>query len=63
MIKNNENENLAVINFIKKIYSNKKFIPLHEPIFLGNEKNMLMNVLNLLLFLQWVNLLMNLKKK
>ena len=38
MIKNNENENLAVINFIKKIYSNKKFIPLHEPIFLGNEK-------------------------
>ena len=38
MIKNNENENLAVINFIKKIYSNKKFIPLHEPRFLGNEK-------------------------
>ena len=38
MSENNENENLAVINFIKKIYSNKKFIPLHEPIFLGNEK-------------------------
>ena len=38
MIKKNENENLGVINFIKKIYSNKKFIPLHEPIFLGNEK-------------------------
>ena len=33
-----KNENLAVINFIKKIYSNKKFIPLHEPRFLGNEK-------------------------
>ncbi len=38
MTKNNENQNLAVINFIKNIYRNKKFIPLHEPRFLGNEK-------------------------
>ncbi|MDB3938930.1 LegC family aminotransferase [Candidatus Pelagibacter sp.] len=38
MKKNNEHQNLAVINFIKNIYRNKKFIPLHEPRFLGNEK-------------------------
>ena len=33
-----ENENLSVINFIKSTYSRNKFIPLHEPRFLGNEK-------------------------
>ena len=38
MSKNNDNQNLAVIDFIKSIYSNKKFIPLHEPRFKGNEK-------------------------
>ncbi len=38
---NNANTNLGVINFIKSIYKNKKFIPLHEPKFLGNEKNYL----------------------
>lgn len=32
--------NLTVINFIKSIYK-KKFIPLHEPRFLGNEKKYL----------------------
>jgi len=26
------------INFIKKLYGHKTFIPLHEPVFLGNEK-------------------------
>ncbi len=41
MTKNNENKNLAVISFIRKIYANKKFIPLHEPRFLGNEKKYL----------------------
>ena len=37
MKKNLDNQNLAVINFIKSIYK-KKFIPLHEPKFMGNEK-------------------------
>ena len=41
MLNNNEKQNLAAINFIKKIYKNKKFIPLHEPRFLGNEKKYL----------------------
>jgi len=38
---NNANTNFAVINFIKSIYNNNKFIPLHEPRFLGNEKKYL----------------------
>ena len=41
MRKNNVNLNLAVINFIKSIYNENKFIPLHEPRFLGNEKKYL----------------------
>ena len=41
MSANNANINLAVINFIKSIYKNNKFIPLHEPRFLGNEKKYL----------------------
>ena len=35
------NNNLAVIDFIKAIYDKKKFVPLHEPRFLGNEKKYL----------------------
>ena len=38
---NNTNLNLAVVNFIKSIYKKKKFIPLHQPKFLGNEKKYL----------------------
>ncbi len=41
MKENNVNINLAVIKFIKSVFSKKKFIPLHEPKFLGNEKNYL----------------------
>ena len=41
MNENNGNQNLAVINFIKSIYSKNQFIPLHEPRFLGNEKKYL----------------------
>ena len=32
-----EKQNLAVIDFIKSTYNTNKFIPLHEPRFLGNE--------------------------
>ena len=39
MNKINDNENLAVIDFIKKIYKKKIFIPLHEPRFSDKEKN------------------------
>ncbi|MDA7704752.1 LegC family aminotransferase [Candidatus Pelagibacter sp.] len=35
------NNNLAIIDFIKAIYNKKKFVPLHEPRFLGNEKKYL----------------------
>ncbi len=38
MSKTNDNDNLAVIEFIKKIYSENKFIPLHEPRFSEKEK-------------------------
>jgi len=31
----------STIDFIKKLYNNKSFIPLHEPKFLGNEKKYL----------------------
>ena len=41
MSKNNDNQNLAVIEFIKSIYNKNKFIPLHEPSFVGNEKKYL----------------------
>jgi len=41
MNENSVNQNLAVINFIKSIYNKNKFIPLHEPRFLGNEKKYL----------------------
>ena len=36
-----DNLNLSVINFIKSIYKNNKFVPLHEPRFIGNEKKYL----------------------
>ena len=39
MSANNGNQNLAVIKFIKSIYNKDKFIPLHQPRFVGNEKN------------------------
>ena len=34
-------QNIEIIDFIKSIYGNDKFIPLHEPKFLGNEKKYL----------------------
>ena len=41
MSANNRNQNLAVIKFIKSIYDKDKFIPLHQPRFVGNEKKYL----------------------
>ena len=41
MNENNYNKNFTVINFIKSIYNNDQFIPLHEPRFIGNEKKYL----------------------
>jgi perosamine synthetase len=41
MNENNDNQNLAIINFIKSIYKENKFVPLHEPRFIGNEKEYL----------------------
>ena len=41
MKKNNSEKNLTIIKFIKSIYKNYKFIPLHEPRFIGNEKKYL----------------------
>ena len=46
MSKNNDNQNLAVIDFIKSIYSKDKFIPLHEPRFKGNEKKYLIECID-----------------
>ncbi len=41
MSKKKDNLNLSVISFIKSIYKNNKFVPLHEPRFIGNEKKYL----------------------
>jgi perosamine synthetase len=41
MNENSDNQNFAVINFIKSIYNKNQFIPLHEPRFIGNEKKYL----------------------
>lgn len=41
MSKNDENLNQLVIKFIKSLYADNEFIPLHEPRFVGNEKNYL----------------------
>ena len=38
MFKNDENLNQLVITFIKSLYVDNEFIPLHEPRFVGNEK-------------------------
>ena len=35
-----------VIKFIRSIYKTKKFIPLHEPRFIGNEKKYLNECIN-----------------
>jgi perosamine synthetase len=40
-MKENNKKNLSTINFIRSIYGKKKFIPLHEPKFIGNEKKYL----------------------
>jgi perosamine synthetase len=34
------------ISFIREVYGTKEFIPLHEPKFLGNEKEYLLNTIN-----------------
>jgi perosamine synthetase len=41
MKSNENNKNLEIIDFIKSIFNKKKFIPLHEPKFVGNEKRYL----------------------
>jgi perosamine synthetase len=41
MKENNNDQNLAIIDFIKSIYGNGKFTPLHQPRFIGNEKKYL----------------------
>ena len=38
MRENKVDQNLPIINFIKSLFDNNKFIPLHEPRFYGNEK-------------------------
>ena len=46
MIKTDDNQNLAVIEFIKKIYNEDKFIPLHEPRFSDKEKKNLIECID-----------------
>jgi len=41
MKENNSDQILAIIDFIKSIYGNNNFIPLHQPKFIGNEKKYL----------------------
>ena len=46
MTKIDDNQNLAVIEFIKKIYNEDKFIPLHEPRFSDKEKKNLIECID-----------------
>ena len=39
MSQNEDNQKLAVIDFIKSIYIKDKLIPLYDPRVVGNEKN------------------------
>jgi perosamine synthetase len=41
MKKNYNDNNIKILDFIKSIYFKKKFVPLHEPKFIGNEKKYL----------------------
>ncbi len=41
MKESKDNQNLSVIKYIKSIFKNDNFIPLHEPKFVGNEKKYL----------------------
>lgn len=41
MKKNYHNQYLKIIEFIKSIYCNQNFVPLHQPKFIGNEKKYL----------------------
>ena len=38
MRENKLDQNITIINFIKSLFDDNKFIPLHEPRFNGNEK-------------------------
>ena len=41
MLNNDKNQILATITFVKSLYKDSNFIPLHEPKFIGNEKKYL----------------------
>ena len=51
------------IDFVRGIYGTKKYIPLHEPKFIGNEKKYLNQCIDSTFVSSVGNLLMNLKKK
>ena len=53
---------IETIKFIKKQFDTNKFIPLHEPVFFGNEKNIYQKLLIQPLFLQLENMLIGSKK-
>ena len=45
-----------ITTFIHNLFGTDEFVPLHAPLFIGNEKNILQNALILLLFRVWANL-------
>lgn len=42
----NSNINTTIATFIKDVFPNREFIPLHEPFFAGNEKEYLLNTID-----------------
>lgn len=50
-----------ITTFIHNLFGTDEFVPLHAPLFIGNEKNTLQNVLILLLSRVWASLSIVLK--
>lgn len=50
-----------ITTFIHSLFGTDEFVPLHAPLFIGNEKNTLQNVLILLLSRVWASLSIVLK--
>lgn len=50
-----------ITTFIHNLFGTDEFVPLHAPLFIGNEKNTLQNALILLLSRVWASLSIVLK--
>lgn len=52
-----------ITTFIHSLFGTDEFVPLHAPLFIGNEKNTLQNALILLLSRVWASLSIALRSR